>query len=43
LPAGQAMHTAEDHPLWLRQRSSLMEFPSHYLAEISARQPALAH
>lgn len=42
LPAGQAMHTAEDHPLWLRQRTSLMEFPSHTMAEISARQSALA-
>ena len=43
LPAGQAMHTAEDHPLWLRQRTALMELPSRYLAEITARHSALAH
>jgi len=42
LPAGQAMHTAEDHPLWLRQRSPFMEVPSRYLAEIIARQSELA-
>ena len=42
-PAGQAMHTAEDHPLWLRQRTPFMEVPSRYLAEITARQAELAH
>jgi len=42
LPTGQAMHTAEDHPLWLRQRSPFMEVPSRYLAEITARQSELA-
>jgi hypothetical protein len=41
-PAGQAMHTAEDHPLWLRQRVPFMEVPSHYLAEITAKQAELA-
>jgi Taurine catabolism dioxygenase TauD, TfdA family len=43
LPAGQAMHTAEDHPLWLRQRVPFMEVPSRYLAEITTRQAELAH
>ena len=42
LPDGQAMHTTEDHPLWLRQRTPYMELPSRYLAEITARQSALA-
>jgi hypothetical protein len=42
-PAGQAMHTAEDHPLWLRQREPFMEVPSRYLAEITARQAELTH
>ncbi len=41
-PAGQAMHTAEDHPLWLRQRTPFMEMPSRYLADITARHAALA-
>ncbi len=41
-PAGQAMHTAEDHPLWLRQRVPCMEMPSRYLAEITAKQAELA-
>jgi hypothetical protein len=40
-PEGQAMHTDEDHPLWLRQRTPFMEVPSHYLAEITARQGEL--
>jgi hypothetical protein len=43
IPEGQAMHTAEDHPLWLRQRQPFMEVPSRYLAEITARQAELAH
>jgi Taurine catabolism dioxygenase TauD, TfdA family len=42
-PEGQAMHTGEDHPLWLRQRVPFMEVPSRYLAEITARQAELAH
>jgi hypothetical protein len=41
-PADQAMHTAEDHPLWLRQRTPFMEVPSRYLSEITARQAELA-
>jgi Taurine catabolism dioxygenase TauD, TfdA family len=41
-PEGQAMHTHEDHPLWLRQRTPSMEMPSRYLAEITARQAELA-
>ena len=36
-PADQAMHTAEDHPLWLRQRTPYMEVPSRYLAEITTK------
>lgn len=42
MPDGQAMHTAEDHPLWLRQRTPFMEVPSRYLAEITTRQTELA-
>ena len=41
-PAGQAMHTAEDHPLGLGQRTPYMEVPSRDLAEASARQAELA-
>ena len=43
MPPGQAMHTPQDHPLWLRQRRPFMEVPSRYLAEITARQAELAH
>jgi hypothetical protein len=43
LPEVQGMHTAEDHPLWLCQRSRLMELPSRYLAEITERHSALVH
>ena len=43
IPEGQAMHTTEDHPLWLRQRTPFMEVPSRYLAEITARQAELAN
>src|SRR5579863_512353 len=42
LPANQGMHKAEDHPLWLRQRTPFMEVPSRYLAEITHRQAELA-
>jgi Taurine catabolism dioxygenase TauD, TfdA family len=42
-PAGQAMHTVDDHPLWLRQRTAFMEVPSRYLAEITMRQTELTH
>jgi len=41
LPTGQAMHTAEVHPLGLRQRTPFMELPSGYLAEITGRQAGL--
>ena len=37
------MHTAADHPLWLRPRIPFMELPSRYLKEITARQAALVH
>jgi hypothetical protein len=43
LPEGQAMHTADDHPLWLRQRVPFMEVPSRYLAEITARHAEMVH
>jgi hypothetical protein len=42
IPEDQAMHTAEDHPRWLRQRTPFMEVPSRYLAEIAERQAELA-
>jgi hypothetical protein len=42
-PEGQAMHTGEDHPLWLRQRVPFMEVPSRYLAEITARQVEMVY
>jgi hypothetical protein len=32
------MHTAADHPLWLRQRRPFMEVPSRYLAEMARRK-----
>ena len=38
LPANQGMHSAQDHPLWLRQRRPFMEVPSHYLAQMSRRK-----
>lgn len=34
----QAMHTPEDHALWLRQRRPFMETPSAFLADKAARQ-----
>jgi len=40
-PHSQAMHRAEDHPLWLRQRTPFMEVPSRYLAEITSKQAEL--
>jgi hypothetical protein len=43
LPANQGMHSPADHPLWLRQRRSLMEVPSRYLAEMSRRKAELVH
>jgi hypothetical protein len=42
-PADQAMHTAEDHPLWLRQRTPFMEVPSRYLADITTKHAELVH
>jgi hypothetical protein len=41
LPANQGMHTAEDHRLWLRQRTPFMEVPSRYLAEMTRRRAEL--
>lgn len=41
-PSNQVMHTGDDHPLWLRQRTPFMEVPSRYLEEITARQAELA-
>ena len=38
MPANQGVHRPDDHRGWLRQRSSFMEVPSRYLAEITHRQ-----
>ena len=40
LPAEQGPHTPDDHPGWIRQRTPMMEYPSRYLAVMSARQAA---
>jgi hypothetical protein len=42
LPVNQGVHSPEDQPLWLRQRTPLMELPSRYLAEMTQRKAALA-
>jgi hypothetical protein len=42
LTDSQAMHTPEDHALWLRQRRPFMEVPSTYIAEKSRRQAQAA-
>jgi Taurine catabolism dioxygenase TauD, TfdA family len=42
LPDNQGMHTPADHPLWLRQRTPLMELPSRYLEGMARRQAELA-
>lgn len=41
LPPNQGMHSAIDHPLWLRQRRAFMEAPSRYLAEMAGRRGEL--
>jgi Taurine catabolism dioxygenase TauD, TfdA family len=41
LPPNQGMHSAADHPLWLRQRQPFMEVPSRYLAEMAERRAEL--
>jgi hypothetical protein len=38
----QAMHTPEDHQLWLRQRRPFMEVPSSFLGEKAKRQAMAA-
>ena len=38
LPTEQIFHTAEDHRLWARQRTKLMELPSTYLDRLRASQ-----
>jgi hypothetical protein len=43
LPAHQGMHAPEDQPLWLRQRTKLMELPSRYLTQMSARKAEMTH
>jgi len=43
LPANQGVHSAADHPLWLRQRRAFMEIPSRYLAEMTQRKAELMH
>jgi hypothetical protein len=40
LPANQGPHDADDHRGWMRQREPFMEFPSRYLAAMTARQAA---
>ena len=39
-PANQGVHDFDDHHGWIRQRTPLMEFPSRYLAAMTARQAA---
>lgn len=39
-PANQGVHDFDDHRGWLRQRTPFMEFPSRYLAAMTARQAA---
>src|SRR3954465_6382933 len=38
LPANQGMQSPADYPLWLRQRTPLMEVPTRYLAEMTKRK-----
>ena len=38
LPTEQIFHTAEDHRLWARQRTKLMELPSTYIDRLRASQ-----
>ena len=42
LPANQGMQSPADYPLWLRQRTPLMETPSRYLAEMTRRKAEFA-
>lgn len=39
-PANQGVHDFNDHKGWIRQRTPFMEFPSRYLATMTARQAA---
>jgi hypothetical protein len=39
-PANQGVHDFDDHAGWIRQRTPFMEFPSRYLAAMTARQAA---
>jgi hypothetical protein len=39
-PANQGVHDFDDHRGWIRQRTPFMEFPSRYLAAMTARQAA---
>lgn len=41
LPANQSVHSPDDEPMWLRQRTKFMEVPSHYLAEMTQRKAEL--
>jgi hypothetical protein len=41
LPRNQGMHSAQDHPLWLRQRQPFMEVPSRYLAAMAQHKAEL--
>jgi hypothetical protein len=42
LPANQGMQSPADYPLWQRQRTSFMEVPTRYLAEMTRRKAELA-
>lgn len=42
LPANQGMQSPADYPLWLRQRTSFMEVPTRYLAEMTRRKAEVA-
>ena len=42
LPANQGMQSPADYPLWLRQRTSFMEVPTRYLADMTRRKAEIA-
>jgi hypothetical protein len=42
LPRNQSVHSPDDEPMWLRQRTKFMEVPSRYLTEMTQRKAELA-
>jgi hypothetical protein len=42
LPLNQSVHSPDDEPMWLRQRTKFMEVPSRYLTEMTQRKAELA-